>query len=309
MPQHGASGQGGIFNAGQGGGSKTVNGGNGMGNDWGGAVNDYENNLWGPNGSLSNTDTDQWTNPAGNDDSMFTGGSGSMGIGDPSQNGSWDTSGAGGQNPFDDSGFGQTLPSDQFGGSDNTFTGSGGASDTEFGNINYDPSANSMDNWDQSDLQGGAWNDPTPSNPNTDWGNGADQYSGSSGGGDQDWDNMSDDQVDSGFDDSDYAAGGPVRSQRRAFSPHTPIIPKRVAPRLPFAGGGRVAPAMSPSGGARTDDVRANLNAGEFVIPKDVAAWKGQEFFHNLMAQSRDKRMKMQAALGTGGKMRPTPNG
>ena len=57
-----------------------------------------------------------------------------------------------------------------------------------------------------------------------------------------------------------------------------------------FAQGGQVPPSASPSAGARTDDVRANLNAGEFVIPKDVAAWKGAEFFHNLIAKSRKTR-------------------
>lgn len=59
---------------------------------------------------------------------------------------------------------------------------------------------------------------------------------------------------------------------------------------------------MSPSGGARTDDVNAHLNADEFVLPKDVVKWKGEEFMHKLIADSRMKRQKMAAALGTGGK-------
>ena len=54
--------------------------------------------------------------------------------------------------------------------------------------------------------------------------------------------------------------------------------------------GGDVDYADSPSHGAQTDDVKANLNAGEFVIPKDVAEWKGQEFFYKLMAQARQLR-------------------
>jgi hypothetical protein len=73
--------------------------------------------------------------------------------------------------------------------------------------------------------------------------------------------------------------------------------------------GGHVPAAASPSQGRQTDDIHANLNAGEFVIPKDIAEWKGQEFFHNLIAQSRDKRMKAQAALGIGGKMKPQAPG
>lgn len=51
--------------------------------------------------------------------------------------------------------------------------------------------------------------------------------------------------------------------------------------------GGFVSKSMSPSGGAEIDDVDANLNADEYVIPRDVALWKGQEFFAKLIAQSR----------------------
>lgn len=51
--------------------------------------------------------------------------------------------------------------------------------------------------------------------------------------------------------------------------------------------GGAVPMEASPSRGAVTDDVNAKVNAGEFVIPKDVALWKGQEFFQKLIAQSR----------------------
>src|SRR4029077_15055035 len=58
--------------------------------------------------------------------------------------------------------------------------------------------------------------------------------------------------------------------------------------------GGFVSHELSPSAGAQVDDVQARLNAGEFVIPKDVAAWKGQEFFYKLMAQAR----KMRATAG-----------
>ena len=57
--------------------------------------------------------------------------------------------------------------------------------------------------------------------------------------------------------------------------------------------GGYIDSKLSPTRGAQTDDVPAQLNAGEFVIPKDVSAWKGQEFFYKLMAQSRAARAKM----------------
>lgn len=55
--------------------------------------------------------------------------------------------------------------------------------------------------------------------------------------------------------------------------------------------GGHVPMQASPSQGQQTDDVPANLNAGEFVVPRDVAAWKGQEFFQKLIAQSRKARV------------------
>ena len=54
--------------------------------------------------------------------------------------------------------------------------------------------------------------------------------------------------------------------------------------------GGQVPPQASPSMGRQTDDVHARLNAGEFVVPRDVAAWKGHEFFQKLIAQSRKAR-------------------
>jgi hypothetical protein len=54
--------------------------------------------------------------------------------------------------------------------------------------------------------------------------------------------------------------------------------------------GGFVSHDLSPSNGANTDDVSAQLNAGEFVVPKDVTAWLGQQHFYKLMAQARKAR-------------------
>jgi hypothetical protein len=56
---------------------------------------------------------------------------------------------------------------------------------------------------------------------------------------------------------------------------------------------------MSPSGGMQTDDVpavvnqtggAARLNADEFVIPRDVALWKGQEFFQKFIQKARQDK-------------------
>ncbi len=63
--------------------------------------------------------------------------------------------------------------------------------------------------------------------------------------------------------------------------------------------GGPVPTSASPSGGQNVDDVQAqlpsgkgiNVNADEFVIPRDVALWKGQEFFQKLIDQSRKARV------------------
>jgi hypothetical protein len=71
-----------------------------------------------------------------------------------------------------------------------------------------------------------------------------------------------------------------------------------------FAEGGEVPGRMvptdaSPSGGLQTDDVPARVadtgenirvNADEFIMPKDVVRWKGEEYFQNLINESRKVR-------------------
>jgi len=70
--------------------------------------------------------------------------------------------------------------------------------------------------------------------------------------------------------------------------------------------GGGVPQSASPSNGVNVDDVPANLNAEEFVIPRDVARWKGEEFFHKEIAKSRAMRAKAAATVGpTLGPARP----
>lgn len=88
-------------------------------------------------------------------------------------------------------------------------------------------------------------------------------YDGGYGGGD----------VSGGYSDTggyDFASGGAI--------PDAPTT------------GGYADPSLSPSGGQQTDDIPAHLNANEFVIPRDVAMWKGQEFFQKLIDQSRKAR-------------------
>ena len=93
-----------------------------------------------------------------------------------------------------------------------------------------------------------------------------------------------------GYFGGGYARGGQV--QRNFRPPQRGVLPTNATT------GGRVPMQASPSQGRQTDDVPARLNAGEFVIPKDVAAWKGQEFFQKLIDGSRKKRVTGSPAQG-----------
>lgn len=98
---------------------------------------------------------------------------------------------------------------------------------------------------------------------------------------------------DSGGGGGDYAEGGTIDDD------DTGAIPED---------GGAIPPSASPSHGAVTDDVQAqlpsgkqiNVNAREFVIPEDVARWKGEEFFQKLIAQSRQARVTAPAKPAMG---------
>jgi len=66
-------------------------------------------------------------------------------------------------------------------------------------------------------------------------------------------------------------------------------------PPVPPTPGGNVPPESSPSRGMAIDDVQAKLNVGEFVIPEDVAKWKGEEFFQKLIEGSRKAKTEAPA--------------
>ena len=59
--------------------------------------------------------------------------------------------------------------------------------------------------------------------------------------------------------------------------------------------GGNVPAEASPSRGKAIDDVPARLNVGEFVVPKEAVAWKGEEFFQNLIKKAKDDKKKATA--------------
>lgn len=61
---------------------------------------------------------------------------------------------------------------------------------------------------------------------------------------------------------------------------------------------GAIPEEMSPSGGEATDDVKANLNVGEFVIPDHVVSWYGEKHFYNLIGKSEDEREKAKQVTG-----------
>jgi hypothetical protein len=64
--------------------------------------------------------------------------------------------------------------------------------------------------------------------------------------------------------------------------------------------GGDVPDDASPTGGGAIDDVPARLTAGEFVVPKDVASWKGEEYFQKLIDQSRKAKDEASAKPAVG---------
>jgi len=77
-------------------------------------------------------------------------------------------------------------------------------------------------------------------------------------------------------------------------------VPFRQAPPQQSSQGVPVGPAqgvaLSPQGSPQgVDTVPARLNVGEFVIPDRVARWKGEEFFHKLIADSDQKRQGVSA--------------
>ena len=77
---------------------------------------------------------------------------------------------------------------------------------------------------------------------------------------------------------------------------------------LPSAvSGGHVPYGISPSHGHTTDDVVANLNAGEFVIPRDVTAHLGTKFLYDLINKGRKERDK--SHLATHGAAPPEKQG
>jgi hypothetical protein len=86
--------------------------------------------------------------------------------------------------------------------------------------------------------------------------------------------------------------------------PPSPMPPAQYPPgALPSDAtpGGGVPAHASPSNGQVTDDVPALLTANEFVIPKDVATWKGHEYFAKQIDMARRSQQQFTQRDDIGG--------
>lgn len=79
---------------------------------------------------------------------------------------------------------------------------------------------------------------------------------------------------------SSYAGGGLTQT--------VPAPPPQAGPGQ--APSGFVPPSASPSGGQKTDDINVNLNAGEFVFPKDVTHWMGEKKLQDMIVKAREEK-------------------
>jgi hypothetical protein len=86
--------------------------------------------------------------------------------------------------------------------------------------------------------------------------------------------------------------------------PSSPMQPRQMYGGGGDAGatpGGTVPIHASPSHGVATDDVPAMLTAHEFVIPKDVAVWKGHQYFAGQIDKARQEQQKFAGRDDVGG--------
>ena len=93
--------------------------------------------------------------------------------------------------------------------------------------------------------------------------------------------------------------------------PSAPMPPAQQPPGPPpsmpsdATPGGGVPAYASPSNGQQTDDVPALLTANEFVIPKDVATWKGHEYFAKQIDAARRGQQQFAQRDDIGGEPSP----
>jgi hypothetical protein len=116
------------------------------------------------------------------------------------------------------------------------------------------------------------------------------------------------------FQKPNYADGGVAMAAGGVSPGVTPAVPG--VSGIPSWGGntglpsdatpgGGVPAHASPSMGVATDDVPAMLTAHEFVIPKDVATWKGHEFYAKHIDQARKAQQAFANRDDIGGETAP----
>lgn len=62
--------------------------------------------------------------------------------------------------------------------------------------------------------------------------------------------------------------------------------------------GGPVPAEASPSRGKAVDDIPARLNAGEFVVPKEVVSWVGEKTMHQMIEKAKKERTELPQRSG-----------
>jgi hypothetical protein len=87
-----------------------------------------------------------------------------------------------------------------------------------------------------------------------------------------------------------YAGAGTVAPPYPGGNPQPPVSPSPDG-----TPGGAVPTGASPTNGQSTDDVPAALTAGEFVMPKDVTQWIGEQGLQKMIQKSRKEMMTAQA--------------
>ena len=94
-----------------------------------------------------------------------------------------------------------------------------------------------------------------------------------------------------------------------------PTAPMQFAEGGAVPAEGAVPMGASPSRGAVTDDIpvtmddggEARINAGEFIIPRDVTAWLGEKQMYALLDKARKEKQTMTQALPVGGQPQRPP--
>jgi hypothetical protein len=99
------------------------------------------------------------------------------------------------------------------------------------------------------------------------------------------------------------------KATRRAERPRRTMYAEEGG-AVPEHSGVPVRESSSPSAGAVPDDVPARVNVGEFIVPKDVVSWKGEEFFQKMIQGSRQAKEAAPAkpTYGPASKERPAIN-